>query len=186
MVTDLAVLTFAHPEGAEQAFAKVRERAVGAPWLEELALVERRHKGRIVIRGTFAGHYLDVDDSADPMGRDTAIGAITGALVGAAFGWFGLPVGLVAGGAIGGLVQAEHIPELHGELFDEIRADVPQRSSAVILLAAPGHVDEMVAAFDGSGARLTRRTLSSETVAALEAAVAQAPLASGRSEAEHT
>src|SRR3954453_11994808 len=32
-----------------------------------------------VVRGTFAGHYLDVDDVADAIGHDTAVGAVAGA-----------------------------------------------------------------------------------------------------------
>lgn len=178
MPIDLAVLTFDRVEGAEGAFANVRERAGDAPWVNEVALVERRRRGRIVIRGTFAGHYLDVQDTADPLGRDTVIGTLTGALVGAAFGWFGFAAGLVAGGAIGGLIQAEHVPHLEGELFDELRSDVPEGSSAVLLLAAPEHVDAMIAAFDGLDGRLVRRTLSDETLAALTAVTIGSPPAS--------
>jgi uncharacterized membrane protein len=178
MPMDLAVLTFDHVEGAERAFANVRERVTDGRWVDEVAFVERRRHGRIVIRGTFAGRYLDVDDTGDALGRDTLIGTLTGALVGAAFGWFGFAAGLVAGGTIGGLVQAEHVPQLEGELFDELRADVPEGSSAVMLLAAPDHVDAMIAAFDGLGGRLVRRTLSDETLAALTAAAASSPPAS--------
>jgi uncharacterized membrane protein len=178
MHVDLAVLTFPHVDGAERAFADARERAADTPWVDEVAFVERRARGRIVIRGTFAGRYLDVDDTGDALGRDTVIGTLTGALAGAAFGWFGFAAGLVYGGMAGALVEAEHIPQLEGELFDELRADVPQGSSAVMLLAAPEHVDAMIAAFDGSGGRLVRRTLSEETLAALIAAAAGSPPAS--------
>jgi len=177
MPIDLAVLIFDRVGGAERAFANVRERSLDAPWLEEVAFVERRHRGRIVIRGTFAGRYLDVEDTGDAMGRDTVIGALTGALVGAAFGWFGFGAGVFAGGAIGALIQAEHIPLLEGELFDELRADVPEGCSAVLLLAAAEHVDAMIAAFDGSGGRLVRRTLSDEALDALVAVAAGSPLA---------
>jgi uncharacterized membrane protein len=172
---DLAMLTFPHIDGAERAFAQVRERADDAPWLHEIGFVERHRTGRIVVRGTFAGHYVDIDDESDLIGRDTVIGALTGAILGAAFGPPGFAAGLVAGGSIGGLVQAAHIPELHGELFDEIRANVPEGSSAVVLVAAPEHVDAMIEAFEGTGGRLTRRSLSDEAVAALEAALAAAP-----------
>ena len=89
------------------------------------------------------------------------------AYVGAVFGWFGFAAGLVAGGAIGGLRQAGHIPQLEGELFDELRADVPEGSSAVMMLAASEHVDAMIAAFDGLGGRLVRRTRSDAALAAL-------------------
>ena len=76
-------------------------------------------------------------------------------LVGSGFG-----AGIFAGGAVGALIQAEHIPLLEGELFDELRADVPEGCSAVMLLAGAEHMDAMIAAFDGLGGRLVRRTLS--------------------------
>jgi hypothetical protein len=43
--------------------------------VDEVAFIERRRRGRIVIRGTFAGRYLDVDDTGDALGRDTVIGS---------------------------------------------------------------------------------------------------------------
>src|SRR3954453_15705684 len=39
-----------------------------------------------VVRGTFAGHYLDVDDVADAIGHDTAVGGVAAAGVGLGFG----------------------------------------------------------------------------------------------------
>ena len=83
---ELAVLTFDHIEGAERAYADARGRANDAPWLREVVFVECHRHGRIVVRGTFAGHYLDVDDVADAIGQDTVVGAAAGALVGLAFG----------------------------------------------------------------------------------------------------
>ena len=53
---------------------------------------------------------------------------------GAFFGPAGLAAGLVAA-VVGGAAQAG-IPDLHDAFFDEVRADVPQGSSAV-MLAAP-------------------------------------------------
>ena len=91
---ELAVLTFDHIEGAERAYADARGRANDAPWLREVVFVECHRRGRIVVRGTFAGHYLDVDDVADAIGHDTAVGAAAGALVGLAFGPPGFAVGL--------------------------------------------------------------------------------------------
>jgi uncharacterized membrane protein len=103
--------------------------------------------------------------------------------VGAFFGPPGLAVGFVGGGIVGGVAQAG-IPELHGAFFDEVRADVPQGSSAVILLAGADHADAMVAAFEGHGGQLVRRHLSPEAARALEAAVAGSPPAAGSSGAD--
>ena len=81
----------------------------------------------------------------------------------------------MAGGAAGGLHQANHIPTLRGPAFDEIRKDVPVNSSAVLLVADAGDVDAMVSAFAGTAGRLTRYHLSPEAYAELEAAVASSP-----------
>ena len=60
---DLAVVTFDGLGAAERAYARVRDSAPGAAWLREVALVERHRHGRLVVRGTFAGRYLDVGDA---------------------------------------------------------------------------------------------------------------------------
>jgi uncharacterized membrane protein len=174
---DLVIVTFDRPETAERAVGDARDAEPDAAWLQEFALVERRHNGRIVLRGTFAGRYVDVDEGSDAMGPDTAIGALTGAVVGAVFGWFGFAAGLVAGGSIGGLMQAEHVAAKHDALFDEIRAQVPAHGSAVILLAAPEHVDSLLRALLTDGGHAYRRSLSQDELATLEAAVSSAPAA---------
>jgi uncharacterized membrane protein len=174
MSLDLALEVFPHIEGADHAYADAIERVGDVPWIREVAVVEHHHRDRIVVRGTFAGRYVDVQDENDVIGKRTAEGAITGALVGAAFGPPGLAAGLVGGGVVGGAAQAD-VPERHDALFDEVRADVPQGSSAVVLLAAPEHVDAMAAAFEGRGGELVRRHLSAESARALQDAVAGSP-----------
>jgi hypothetical protein len=171
-------LTFAHQDGAERAFAKLMQSDEDTPWLHELALVERRRRGRIVVRGTFAGHYLDVEDEGDVIGRDTLIWALTGAVIGAAFGPPGFAAGLVACASIGGFVQASHIPEPEGEPFEQIRVHVPHGSSAIARLAAPEHVDAMLAASADLGGHAYRRIVTDEEAKVLQSAAAGAPLAS--------
>lgn len=177
MSLDLAVVTFGHTEGAEHAYADVLDVVGEAPWTREIAFVEHHRHDRIVVRGNFAGHYVDIEDEGDLIGKRTAEGALTGAVVGAFFGPPGLAVGLVGGGTIGGASQASAVPELHGAFFDEVRSDVPQGSSAVILLASPEHVDAMVAAFEPKHGRVVRRHLSPEGAQALEAAVTGSAIA---------
>ena len=58
---DIAVVTFDGVIGAERAYADVRDAGGGEPWLPETAFVEHHHRDRIVVRGTFAGRYLDVE-----------------------------------------------------------------------------------------------------------------------------
>jgi uncharacterized membrane protein len=176
MQLDLAVLTFPGLEDAERAFADVRDRSGEAPWLDELALVQHRWDGRMVVRGTLAGRYVDVDEEGDPIGPSTAVGALTGALVGLLFGPPGFAAGLVAGAVAGGVIQAREAEQLRGGLFDEIRETVPEGESALLLVAEREHVDAMIDAFDRTGARLKlRRTLSDDAVAGLQAMLAAAP-----------
>ena len=124
---ELAVLTFDHIEGAERAYADARGRANDAPWLREVVFVECHRHGRIVVRGTFAGHYLDVDDVADAIGHDTAVGAVAGAVVGLAFGPPGFAAGLVAGGIAGGVHEsAVHTPRRAGRSSTRSAATSPR------------------------------------------------------------
>lgn len=177
MSLELAVVTFKHQMGAELAFADAREQAEDAAWLDEVAFVQRRPRGRIIIRGTFGGRYVDIDGLSDVIGPDPVAGALTGALVGLAFGPAIFSGALVAGLATGGLVQSEHIPDLEGDLFDELRADVPQGSSAIVLLADSSHVNDMIKTLGAGPEQTTRRTLSKEAVAALESCVKDVPAA---------
>jgi hypothetical protein len=60
---ELAVLGFAHVPDAEHAFAAVREHVEGDPlWLHDVAFAESHRHGRVLLRGTFAGRYVDVHD----------------------------------------------------------------------------------------------------------------------------
>jgi uncharacterized membrane protein len=179
MSLDLAVLSFRTLEGAEQAFANVRHDAGDASWLHEVAFVEHRRSGRLVVRGTLAGHYLDAEEDGDVIGPSTAAGALTGALAGGVFGPPGFAAGLVSGAAAGGMETASEAEPLQGELFTEIRNSVPEGESALVLLAERRHVDAMIDAFRDTGARVAiRRTLSDDAVAALETVLGEAPPAS--------
>jgi uncharacterized membrane protein len=176
MSLDLALIVFDTDDGAERAYGDIRPRAGDQPWVDEVAFVVRHRDGRIEMRGTLAGHWVYVDDVGDVLGREVPVGALTGALVGALLGPPGFAVGLVGGAALAGYHEArEHAPDLHGELFDTLRRELPEGSSAVVLLAAPEHVDAMVAAFDDSGGRVVRRSLSDEEASALLGSLASAP-----------
>jgi uncharacterized membrane protein len=177
MSLDLGLVIFDHIEGAERAYADVLAGSQDAPWTHEIAFVEHHRHDRVVVRGTFAGRYVDLEEEGDVIGKRTAEGALTGAVAGVLFGPAGLAVGLTAGGTIGGVAEAHHAPALHDAFIDEVRADVPEKSSAILLLASPEHVDAMVAALAGHNGREIRHSLSAEAARALEAAVAGRPLA---------
>jgi uncharacterized membrane protein len=175
MTLELALVVYPHAEGAEHAYSNAHSANRDAPWTHEVAFVEHHRRGRVVVRGAFAGHYVDVDERPDVIGGKTAKGALTGAVVGALFGPAGLAVGLVGGATVGGVELSEAVPELHDAFLDEVRADVPKGSSAIVLLAAPDHVDAMATALEASGGEARRRPLSEEAAEALAGAVANDP-----------
>jgi uncharacterized membrane protein len=179
MPLDLAVAVFDRTEGAEKAYANIHDTVGDAPWTHEIAFVEHHKRNRIVIRGTVQGHYVDTEDEADPMGKDVAVGAITGAVVGAAFGPPGFAAGIAFGGATGGLVEGHHVEDLHGGFFDEVREDVPEGHSAVVLLAAADHVDAFAQALEGTDANLVRRTITDDAVARFAQSISDTPPAGG-------
>lgn len=173
MGLDLAVMVFRHIDDADHAFADAFEAHKDAAWLREATVVEHHRHDRIVVRGSMGGQYVDADDDGDVIGKKSLEGALTGGMAGIVFGPAGMAAGMAAGATFGGVKQSESAPHIHSAFFDEVRADVPQKSSAIVLLAAPEHVDEMVAALAGrKGSSLTRRQLSDEVVTSLQQAVA--------------
>jgi uncharacterized membrane protein len=174
---DFALMVFEHTEGAERAYADAPAEVSGIAWAQEIAFVEHHRHDRMVVRGTFAGHYVSADDEEDFIGEKTAEGAVGGAAVGLLFGPLGLAVGFVGGGVAGGIAQEHSGPRIRSALFDELRGEVPEGSSAVLLMAPPEHVDAMIAAFEGRGGRLVRHQLAPEGAQLLEAAVADSPSA---------
>ena len=179
MTLELALVVYPHAEGAEHAYADahsaIREAHGDAPWTQEVAFVEHHRHDRVIVRGAVAGHYVDVDERGDVIGERTVGGALTGAAVGLLFGPAGLAAGLVGGATLGGLETSANAPALHDAFIDEVRADVPQGSSAIILLAASDHVDAMVKSLEGSGGEVSRHPLSEEAAEALASAVANDP-----------
>ena len=177
---DLGIVQFDGEGTAVQRYAAAKERSSGdAPWTHEVGFVERHHNGRLLLRGTFAGHYLDVDESDHVSERGAGEGAVVGGLAGVLLGPPGIAVGIALGGLIGS--QAGAASETEAEppmLADNLRAAVPRSSSAVVLIAAAPDVDEMLAAL-GAGARgVTRRTLAPDELAHLDASLSTAPPAS--------
>jgi uncharacterized membrane protein len=175
---DLALMVFEHTEGAERAYSRVS--IDGAAWAQEIAFAEHHHRDRCVVRGTIAGHYVDADDEESFIGPRTAEGAVEGAAIGALLGPPGVAVGLVGGGLAGSISEERRGPHLRGALFDEIRREVPEGSSALLLLATADDVDAMASALEGQDGRLVRHHLTPEDASALTAAVADSPSAAPR------
>jgi hypothetical protein len=82
---EFAVLGFHDLTGAEIAYADVRGDG-SAPWLHELAFVAMHHHGRARLRGTFAGHYVDVEDAASLPSSAKLVASIRGGVTDGASG----------------------------------------------------------------------------------------------------
>jgi uncharacterized membrane protein len=178
--TDFALVVFDHTEGAERAYADAPKHARDIDWARDVAFVEHHSHDRLVIRGSFAGHYVDADDYDGFIGPRMAEGALAAGAAGLLFGPPGVAAGFVAGGIAGGVSTEHSGPRLRSALFDKLRAEVPEGSSAIVQLAPPEHVDAMIEALEADGGRLVRHRLEPETARALEDAVATSPAAAGR------
>jgi uncharacterized membrane protein len=113
------------------------------------------------------------------IGPRVAEGALAAGAGGLMFGPPGVAAGLVAGGIAGGVSTEHSGPKLRSALFNKLRAEVPEGSSAIIQLASPEHVDAMIKALEAEDGRLVRYRLAPETAHALEDAVATSPAAAG-------
>jgi hypothetical protein len=134
MGLDFALLSFAGVDSAAEAFALARDRAGAAPWTSQVGFVEHHQNGHLVLRGTFAGHYVDVDEALHVSGRGTEEGVVIGAVIGTLVGGpAGLAVGSVTGGTIGSQVgtpsetDAEPEPLTEGQRAAFGLGDCPDR-----------------------------------------------------------
>lgn len=181
MAMDIAIVTFHGQPAAASAFSVLRARSPGADWTHEAALVEHHgHRDQLSLHGTVAGHYVSLDESDHVSQPGAAKGAVAGGVIGTALGGpFGLAPGLVVGALVG--ASAGHPDETEagfGTLSEQLRAAVPKGSSAIVVLADAAHADELVALVADGEAQVTRRTLTADELASIEAAVAAAPMAS--------
>lgn len=180
MSLDFAVAQFDGEGTAVERYAAAKASTGGdARWMREVGFVEHRHNGRLALRGAFAGHYVDVDESDHVSQRGAGEGAAAGGLVGVLLGPPGIALGLLVGGIIGSqrgpLSDTEAEPQA---LVDQLRAAVPRSSSALVLIADTRDVDEMLGGLGDSAQRITRQTLTADQVAELEASLSAAPPAS--------
>jgi uncharacterized membrane protein len=178
---DFAVARFDGVGTAVQRYADAKQRSPrDARWTREIGFVEHHGHGHLMLRGTFAGHYVDVDESDHVAQKGAGEGAAIGGIAGVLLGPPGIPLGLVVGAIVGSHVgtasDAEPEP---AELADQLRTAVPRSSSAIVLIAAPADVDEMLAALDTSHQDVARRTLTADEEAELEASLSATPPAAG-------
>ena len=181
MALDFALVSFEGVNSAAEAFALARGRSgAAAPWTSEVGFVEHHENGHLVLRGTFAGHYVDVDEALHGSERGTeegvAVGAVLGTLVA---GPLGLAVGSVTGGIIGSQRGKPSETDAEPEaLAEQLRAAVPRSGSAIVLIADASDADEMIAAIGEISGQVIRKALTPEEEAAVQASLSASPAAS--------
>jgi len=182
---ELAVVLFDGEGDAVKRYADARDRSTTlgtfgeAPaWTRDVGFVERHHSGHLLLRGTFAGHYVDVDENDHVSQQGVAEGAVSGGIIGVLAGPPGIAVGLLAGGLIGGGHGTPSDTEAEPEaLAARLREAIPPSSSAIVMFAPAAEVDELLGLLGEDARNVIRRTLSDEEVAALEASLESAPRA---------
>jgi uncharacterized membrane protein len=174
---EIALARFEGEGTAVLKYADAKDRSADdARWAQEVGFVEHHHSGRLLMRGTFASHYLDVDESDRISQKGAGEGGAAGGLIGVLGGPVGIAVGIVVGGIIGS--QAGTVSDVETEpqeLAEQLRAAVPRSSSAIVLIAESRDIDEMRRALGDDAQDLTRRTLSAEQASALEVSLSAAP-----------
>jgi uncharacterized membrane protein len=180
MELDLALLSFAGVNSAAEAFAAARNRSGPAAWTSQVGFVEHHANGHLVLRGSFAGHYVDDDEALHISERGAGEGGAAGAVIGAATaGPLGFAVGTVLGAAIGSQLGKPSERDAEPEaLAERLGAAVPSSGSAIVMIADANDVNDMVAAIGEAGLQSIRKTLTREEVAAVEASLSASPLAS--------
>jgi uncharacterized membrane protein len=174
VAVEVALVRFHGENAAVNSYADAKARAAGdARWTQEVGFVQRGHGDGLSLRGMFAGHFVDVDESDHVSQKGAAEGAVAAGLVGVLAGPPGIAVGVVVGGLIGaGIGRADETEAEPRELAERVRAAVPPSSSAIVLIAGSQDVDEMLAALGDSAGDVVRRALSSDEEAALQASIA--------------
>ncbi len=177
MALELAIARFDDEGTAVMRYQAAKEESAGqARWTREVGFVEHHHSGRMLLRGTFAGHYLDVDENDRVSDVGAGTGAAAGGLVGALLGPAGIAFGLVAGGMLGSHANSGRVVEQEPEaLAEQLREAVPRSSSALVLIAPSEDVTEMLAAVGESSVGVVRQSLTAEQEAQLQDALSDAP-----------
>jgi uncharacterized membrane protein len=180
MDLDFALVRFPGEGTATEAYVAGSDRSgAGARWVREIGFVEHHHNGHLVVRGTFAGHYVDVDEALHVSERGAGEGFVGGAAVGLLLGPPGIAVGMALGAILGSQLgersETDREPSL---LADQLRTAVPRSDSAIVLIGPAADVDEMLAAIAERGGEVVRHTFTADEAAVLQASLSEAPAAS--------
>jgi len=177
MAREVAMVRFKGAGTAVLRYADAEERGGKTPaWANQVGFVEHHGSGHLSMRGVFAGHYVDVDEADHVSQLGAGEGAVAAGLLGVLGGPPGIAVGLLVGGVFGAEIgsPSDTEPEPR-ELAALLREAVPRSASAIVLVAETSDVDDMLAALGERAEDVTRRTLTRDDEARLEAALSATP-----------
>jgi len=162
-VADLIMLRFDDTYGAQQALTAVRAlRDLDDTWVDDVAVVEKHRSGRVALHtphGSVAG------------------GALWGGLIGLLLFWWFPPAwffgGWLGGMGVGALAgEAMKKTGIDEQMVDDVKSQLTENTSALLLIGATADADEMVRAFEQyHPSAVVRHTMPDETVESLKDAL---------------
>lgn len=166
-MADLILLKFDSTYGAQQALSAVQALTeLRKAWVDDVAVIEKHKSGRV--------------STHTPHGSVTG-GALWGALLGMLLFWWFPPMwflgGWAGGAAVGGLVgKAMKSSGLDEKMVDEIKAELTNGTSMLMLMGASGDADEMAQAFEPyKPSKVIRHAIEESTVENLKEQFAENP-----------
>jgi uncharacterized membrane protein len=166
-MADLIALKFDSSYGAQRALSAVRALSeLNYAWVDDVAVVEKHKSGRV---STHTPH------------GSVAGGALFGGLIGMLLFWWFPPAwflgGWLGGAGLGALAgEAMKKSGLDKDMIDEVKGQLTDDSSVLLLIGATGDADQMARAFEEyKPVSVTRHALPDETVANLHEAFAENP-----------
>ena len=170
-MADLVTLKFNDTYGAQAALNAVRAlEELRYAWVDDVAVIEKHKSGRVTTHtphGSVAG------------------GALWGGLVGMLLFWWFPPAwflgGWLGGAGVGALIgKGMKDSGLDHEMVEQIKAELTDGTSMLILMGAKGDTDQMAHAFAPyNPVKVTRHEVADETVANLESALGDSPPPAG-------
>jgi hypothetical protein len=143
---ELGMLIFDGNHTAEEALREVFDaEADRRKWLHEVGVISRPMVGRITIRASYPENKDAAYREGDLAQRAGDLGAYTGYLLGSLAGPFRASLLMVEAAA----AAQSRVAEKEKKLFriDELKELLPRASSALVLIAEPNVIDEMVQTF---------------------------------------
>jgi uncharacterized membrane protein len=172
-VADLIILKFDETYGAQAALNAVRALTeLRHAWIDDVAVIEKHKSGRV--------------STHTPHGSVTG-GALFGALLGMLIFWWFPPLwflgGWAGGAAVGGLIgKAMKKSGLDENMVNELKAELTNGTSVLILMGAKGDADEMANAFEPyKPTKVIRHHIDDETVENLKQQLEEQPQAPAES-----